>query len=198
MALQPAPSPLIDVSTMQENFERNAQFCKMKLTVSWIYIYDIVLFHFVYTHTNNYTSFLFAVAVLSPSLVASGCLMVDLPTDGSLHLFSAQRLAEQVEIFSLSDFMSNLGLLLEGEKAMREQTFDPDFILEVTAALDKLRTASVEAERVDKSLIPLGAVIVKRTFRSSQLPPSMTLIEESRLPFKLRSKSPLLLTPILT
>jgi hypothetical protein len=52
---------------------------------------------YTFLYTNVYVILLF-VAVLSPSLVASKCLMVSLPTDGSLHLYSSQRLAEQVII----------------------------------------------------------------------------------------------------
>jgi hypothetical protein len=67
------------------------------------------------------------------------------------------------------------------------QVHDPDFILEVEATLSKLKFACGEADTFERSLIPQGAVLVKKTQRWSQLPPSMTLIEESQLPFMLRT-----------
>jgi hypothetical protein len=42
-------------------------------------------------------------------------------------------------VFSLPDFMADLGLLLEGEKSMREQTYDPTFLEEVRTTLGKLK-----------------------------------------------------------
>ena len=127
------------------------------------------------------------VAPYSSVLSMIGGLIINLPTDGYLQTASPQQLAEQVEVFSLSDVIARMKSQLEAERTARPGLLDPEFIVAVQDALEALEAASIEADPTEPPLLPQGAVFVRRSGPDIQLPSSMAIVENSQLPFVLRS-----------
>ena len=128
------------------------------------------------------------VPYLSKFLLSMGTFVINLPIDGSLQTPSPQQLAEQIEIYSLSDFITKYESQLDLEILNKNGTLsEKEKINPMRENLLELKSVSTDQDPSVPDFLLKGVVLIRRSSPEIQLPSSMTLLENNQIPFLLRT-----------